>query len=31
LSRMSDLSDVRAWLDGQLPSLLRKYEVPGAA
>jgi CubicO group peptidase (beta-lactamase class C family) len=28
---MSELNDVQAWLDGQLPSLLKKYEVPGAA
>jgi CubicO group peptidase (beta-lactamase class C family) len=28
---MSKLTEVQAWLDGQLPSLLKKYEVPGAA
>jgi CubicO group peptidase (beta-lactamase class C family) len=28
---MSNLSDVRAWVDDQLPLLLEKYDVPGAA
>src|SRR3954452_10185044 len=28
---MSNLSDVKAWLDEQLPLLLEKYDVPGAA
>src|SRR3954453_10727371 len=28
---MSNLSDVKAWLDEQLPLLLDKYDVPGAA
>ena len=28
---MSNLSDVQAWLDDQLPLLLEKYDVPGAA
>jgi CubicO group peptidase (beta-lactamase class C family) len=28
---MSDLHDVRAWLDERLPLLLQKYDVPGAA
>jgi CubicO group peptidase (beta-lactamase class C family) len=28
---MSELTDVQATLEGQLPSLLQKYEVPGAA
>ena len=27
---MSNLSDVQAWLDDQLPLLLEKYDVPGA-
>jgi CubicO group peptidase (beta-lactamase class C family) len=28
---MSNLHDVRAWLDERLPSLLQKHDVPGAA
>jgi len=28
---MSDLHDVRAWLDERLPALLQKHNVPGAA
>jgi len=28
---MGNLSDVKAWLDEQLPQLLAKYDVPGAA
>jgi CubicO group peptidase (beta-lactamase class C family) len=28
---MSDLHEVRAWLDERLPQLLREYDVPGAA
>ena len=28
---MSNLSDVQAWLDEQLPLLIEKYDVPGAA
>jgi CubicO group peptidase (beta-lactamase class C family) len=28
---MSTLDEVRAWLDEQVPQLLRKYDVPGAA
>lgn len=28
---MSNLSDIRAWMDEQLPQLLEKYDVPGAA
>src|SRR3954453_1995263 len=28
---MSNLSDVKAWLDEQLPLLLEKYDVPGTA
>jgi CubicO group peptidase (beta-lactamase class C family) len=31
VAAMTDLSDVRAWLDERLPLLLEKYDVPAAA
>ena len=31
VSRMSNLDDVQAWIDEQLPALLEKYDVPAAA